>query len=342
MSQSNMYQMPITSYGQYHNIGSRPPYTDGGIASSTGGPIVERNFDCGGSQTAHQAPMIRDPSICTPPVGAYSSNSGQSIPTEFSRNVSSATVSPASRCDGGPPSSAVTTTANTGTKQTPSTAPSFPDAESLNQALPPKRELPFARRENKSGGAKRSVTQSSKLPVPPNASSTSSNAHAKGSGKSTPLNQKALSNRKSKINGSTHECSSKPSGDTLHNEAPAEMPQKGLDSHDPGTRGMHHNHNGSSSSSSSNKAGTVSTTTTSFIPNTSSETGESSPLTQEASGGKSITFITSEDLSTYIATPTTERSALIESWVCQQLESDAFTTLCQDVEGVWRRIAFGQ
>ncbi|EFW21783.1 predicted protein [Coccidioides posadasii str. Silveira] len=52
-------------------------------------------------------------------------------------------------------------------------------------------------------------------------------------------------------------------------------------------------------------------------------------------------LLTTTDLSSYLSTPTTERSALVESWVCQQLESDGFLALCQDVECVWKRIAFG-
>lgn len=53
------------------------------------------------------------------------------------------------------------------------------------------------------------------------------------------------------------------------------------------------------------------------------------------------TMLTTTDLSAYLSTPPSERSALIESWVCQQLESDAFLALCQDVEGVWKRVAYG-
>lgn len=62
------------------------------------------------------------------------------------------------------------------------------------------------------------------------------------------------------------------------------------------------------------------------------------PLPQSRNAGN----ITSSDLSSYLQTPTPERSALIESWVCQQLQDDGFLTLCEDMEGVWRRIAFGR
>lgn len=47
------------------------------------------------------------------------------------------------------------------------------------------------------------------------------------------------------------------------------------------------------------------------------------------------------DLSAYTATPTPERMAAIESWVCAQLEDEGFLKLCEDVENVWRRIGYG-
>jgi hypothetical protein len=47
------------------------------------------------------------------------------------------------------------------------------------------------------------------------------------------------------------------------------------------------------------------------------------------------------DLSSYMQTPESERSQLVNNWICQQLEDDGFRTLCQDIEQVWRRMAFG-
>lgn len=52
--------------------------------------------------------------------------------------------------------------------------------------------------------------------------------------------------------------------------------------------------------------------------------------------------LTSTDLSIYLSTPDSERSRLVNNWICQQLEDDGFRTLCQDVERVWQRIAFGR
>jgi hypothetical protein len=54
-----------------------------------------------------------------------------------------------------------------------------------------------------------------------------------------------------------------------------------------------------------------------------------------------IATMTSADLSAYLTTPESERSQLVNNWICQQLEDDGFRALCQDVERVWQRIAFG-
>ncbi|RHZ62155.1 uncharacterized protein CDV56_108134 [Aspergillus thermomutatus] len=50
---------------------------------------------------------------------------------------------------------------------------------------------------------------------------------------------------------------------------------------------------------------------------------------------------TPADLSSYLSAPTHERTARLENWICQNIENDGFIKLCQDVEGIWRRIAFG-
>lgn len=53
-------------------------------------------------------------------------------------------------------------------------------------------------------------------------------------------------------------------------------------------------------------------------------------------------IITTTDLTSYLSTPASERATLVENWICEQIEDDAFLQLCQDVEGVWKRVAFGR
>ncbi|KAJ5669670.1 hypothetical protein N7462_010740 [Penicillium macrosclerotiorum] len=48
-----------------------------------------------------------------------------------------------------------------------------------------------------------------------------------------------------------------------------------------------------------------------------------------------------DQLSLYLASPTEERIAFLENWMCELIEDEQFMTLCQDVEGTWKRFAFG-
>ena len=47
------------------------------------------------------------------------------------------------------------------------------------------------------------------------------------------------------------------------------------------------------------------------------------------------------DLSSYIIAPTPERIMRLENWICEHIQDDDFLGLCQDMEGVWKRVAFG-
>lgn len=48
-----------------------------------------------------------------------------------------------------------------------------------------------------------------------------------------------------------------------------------------------------------------------------------------------------EHFSLYLTSPTPERIAFLENWMCELIEDDKFMALCQDVEATWRRFAFG-
>jgi hypothetical protein len=55
------------------------------------------------------------------------------------------------------------------------------------------------------------------------------------------------------------------------------------------------------------------------------------------------TPVTTEDcLAQYLFSPTTERIAFLENWMCELLDDDKFLSLCQDVDKVWWRFAFGR
>lgn len=55
----------------------------------------------------------------------------------------------------------------------------------------------------------------------------------------------------------------------------------------------------------------------------------------------SVPMSLEEQLSEYVKAPTKERSAFLEKWMCELIQDDNFVSLCEDVEGTWRRFAFG-
>ena len=61
-----------------------------------------------------------------------------------------------------------------------------------------------------------------------------------------------------------------------------------------------------------------------------------------ASSQSDKSLLTSTDLTAYLSNPTSERTAIIQSWVCNLVQDDGFLQLCEDVEGAWGRIALGK
>ncbi|KAJ5849944.1 hypothetical protein N7455_009800 [Penicillium solitum] len=49
-----------------------------------------------------------------------------------------------------------------------------------------------------------------------------------------------------------------------------------------------------------------------------------------------------DHLAQYLSSPTADRIAFLENWMCELIDDDSFMTLCEDVDGTWRRFAFGQ
>ncbi|BCR92657.1 uncharacterized protein ACHE_80557A [Aspergillus chevalieri] len=48
------------------------------------------------------------------------------------------------------------------------------------------------------------------------------------------------------------------------------------------------------------------------------------------------------DLTSYISDSKAERIARLETWICSQIQNDDFISLAEDVEGLWQRFAFGK
>ncbi|KAJ5089977.1 hypothetical protein N7532_008661 [Penicillium argentinense] len=48
-----------------------------------------------------------------------------------------------------------------------------------------------------------------------------------------------------------------------------------------------------------------------------------------------------DQLAAYLSAPSNERIAFLENWMCELIEDDKFMALCEDVDSTWRRFAFG-
>jgi hypothetical protein len=255
----------------------------------------------------------------------------------------------------------------------PTTAPAFHDLQALNQALPPKRDLPFSR----PGPSK--IYTSSKSSSGPAPKPVGTN----GTGlwlqedllEQLPFTSASLPRRGDHENTASH------SGNTAGSpgrQSTLKEPEKGST--------VNQNQNLGQLSTTSRSTCSLqdrllpSATIAPHSPNPQSRSPQAqtnashvstglSHLSNSAPGnhyqpepyGQSATVVASNnntaapspcpsqapapinsaDLSSFLKRPESERSTLVDSWICEQLEDDGFLTLCQDVERVWRRIAFG-
>ncbi|OJD11839.1 hypothetical protein ACJ73_09456 [Blastomyces percursus] len=252
-------------------------------------------------------------------------------------------------------------TSDWSSKERPATAPALPVVESLSQILPPKRELPFAKHGRKTGSK-----QPSRCRLP-SGEQASKPTQSRGSSSSILISQSqaSVSNTKdenppsvTKQGGGEATFTDEAVNGSCVNPHPSfrrPLPQESLrpDAHTVGSKSigttvtepdtLFANSVSIAYPNDGNNASNTKSLATPAIPDTPQAT------TERAVGrelilptlGENISEISPSDLSSYLSTPNSERTALVESWVCSQLENDAFLALCQDVEGVWRRIAFG-
>ncbi|OAT08404.1 hypothetical protein BDBG_04355 [Blastomyces gilchristii SLH14081] len=251
-------------------------------------------------------------------------------------------------------------TSDWSSKERPAAAPVMPDVESLSLILPPKRELPFAKPGRKAGSKQPSRSR------PPSGKQASKPTQSCGSSSSIFISQSRASTSNTtnenppsvtKQGGGEATITTEAVNSSYANPNPRfrrHLPQEILlpDTHNVGSKSidiavaesstLFANSVSLAYPNDGNNASSTKSLTTAAIsanPQASAEraVGGLIPLTSR----ENISEISQSDLSAYLSTPNSERTALVESWVCSQLESDAFLALCQDVEGVWGRIAFG-
>ncbi|EEH38398.2 hypothetical protein PAAG_01319 [Paracoccidioides lutzii Pb01] len=253
-------------------------------------------------------------------------------------------------------------------KERPSTAPPIPDVDTLSQILPPKRELPFAnpRATQASLTRKPKSNQRAKATLQPGGSSSfliaQSEASSSGGITDSPSNTATPGWAQTIASGSANAFST-------NYGLPRALKEKGQPTAVLNCTGQFtttdnlavNGPNLAHTVTALSKVDSGSIFTSSTSPDTidgNNNTANAEPIATNAipphmlterseqgrnnlTGSVNRDDISPSDLSLYLSTPTPERSALVESWICRQLENDTFLALCQDVEGVWRRIAFG-
>ncbi|KAF3491318.1 uncharacterized protein GIQ15_00835 [Arthroderma uncinatum] len=207
----------------------------------------------------------------------------------------------------------------------PSTAPTFLTTDSLSQFLPPRRELPFAK-------AKKRPAQQS-----PQGSPSPKKVDNLGQGRDNQQHARPVGadivTRTPNIVTPLVESSLQ---QAIHEKVREKVSENGREL----GGGIPRTLLPSPSISPQKKGGGQYTIENNTITITDTEASASENINSNRRNEKSPPF-TREDLASYASLPSAERSDLIESWVCQQLQSDSFITLCQDMEGVWKRVAFG-
>lgn len=213
----------------------------------------------------------------------------------------------------------------TDTRPIPVTA--YHDERELNQMLPPKRELPFAKgsqgksRGNKSD-AKSAESRQPQMPLTskpaetlaayPTVENNASEHHElfiPDSQQSHPLTQTQPPAHSSQLSPQSSQLQPQPWQD------------EGPQSKQPVT---------STEQTVSSPEGYRNNTNTNTQPQ---QTRQHEPDAARLS--------VEEQLALYGSAPTQERITFLENWMCELIEDDRFMALCQDVEATWRRFAFG-
>ncbi|PCH04598.1 Hypothetical protein PENO1_022080 [Penicillium occitanis (nom. inval.)] len=232
----------------------------------------------------------------------------------------------------------------------PITSPSF-DSQALEQVLPPKRDLPFSKpgpRLSNISSRPETLSESANSLDTLNAAVTKSSRPGTALSRvtvpatSSPARQLRLELEDSRRGSINQEQGQLPRGQVPVSSPLLETSAFGLSSPDVGNTISRHN----------------TTTQSPRVPSTLSPVQTKSPLSfrqdqqqyshnlnnvnaTTTSPAPYAPVMNSGDLSAYLTTPESERSQLVNNWICQQLEDDGFRALCQDVERVWQRIAFG-
>ncbi|KAF3388377.1 hypothetical protein F1880_003733 [Penicillium rolfsii] len=195
-----------------------------------------------------------------------------------------------------------------------STGPIYHDQE-LNQMLPPKRDLPFTKLKSKMSRADTTSLKSSQQVVPESSYPEPDVLQRRESFMSEPQSQQLIQTQ-------PYPEPMDLSQESARFQAILPNPALSTESQQPGPA--------SSVAGSNKRARTDNGQINATIIQAPQSMRWSVPMSVE------------EQLSEYVKAPTKERSAFLEQWMCELIQDDNFVSLCEDVEGTWRRFAFGR
>lgn len=252
-----------------------------------------------------------------------------------------------------PRSEQVRRTSTTTTATRPVIFAAHHDIETLRQNLPPKRTLPFSTpnpiaKRPRTNAVPQTQTPgctprptSSQLPYPPPEFNERQESHIN-----------APSRELSRCASNIQVFQSQPPSPTPTQQYPQRLPTQTLHLHPPKPLPVSRPNTSMQRSTDLNSHTSRATqpypdippnTTSKTQPETPNQNQHQNPAQQPpAQHASSSSFSIEQTLSQYLSAPTAERTAMLENWMCELLEDDKFMALCEDVEGVWRRFAFGR
>ncbi|KAE8375011.1 hypothetical protein BDV26DRAFT_268771 [Aspergillus bertholletiae] len=290
------------------------------------------------------------PALSIPPSPLYSPSMGLPVltpdPTHAAVNPSSCTTSighsALNDCQSSQRQNSISVTApmrqsllhassdgtSTGATSRPSTATICHDIQTLNQLLPPKRDLPFSKQQ-----AKRLYP--ALLPQP------STTSHTEEAYNTTPITatQPTFSTPVLPLNQiATNEMLK--SGVITLKYRPSSQPQSVQIG--PTRSQVFHGPDIMQPIMTPHILPTTTHQLPAAIQQDTSSIMDQRPTTENNHQQPRHNLLTEADLSAYLAFPTTERTRKLENWICRSIEDDEFLQLCEDVEGIWRRFALGK
>ncbi|OQE06801.1 hypothetical protein PENVUL_c016G03278 [Penicillium vulpinum] len=316
-----LQRFPSVSSWTSGNLSSIVPRTTNTAATSTGSNGVHfyptGALGSGGTtpiRVSSPASTISHPMSRLGPVPAFNPPSQSMEPVDLFQPPHDSTLAHMSNKEPDLPSSQISTISATH------------DFDQLNQMLPPKRDLPFPKPTAKKPRAARSTRTTQKHP--PSAPSPTSQPTEPTKDPEPPRSLVAKPDTNSSLPDSNSQVLSQP------NPCP-EASQPLLCEEPPASQNTAPTCEPAEQTSQVPSVQDTSHTQNDVPKSNSNDAPASKP-------NEKVTALIEDDLARYLSSPTAERIVFLENWMCELIDDDDFMALCEDVDGTWRRFAFGQ